>query len=112
MRSRDGRQDLLLQPSLRGVRSVVSRPFPLFSRSPSVVSPRVVSGAPRVASRPARLVSRSPSAASLFAAGYWRKTNFLKEMAAEGKDKAGEIDFYDSVSGAKLFTAPRGRTSS
>merc|ERR1719231_1855896 len=43
-------------------------------------------------------------------AGYWRKTNFLKEMAAEGKDKAGEIDFYDSVSGAKLFTAPRGRT--
>ena len=31
-------------------------------------------------------------------------------MAAEGKDKAGEIDFYDSVSGAKLFTAPRGRT--
>ena len=67
-------------------------------------------GAPRVASCPARLVSRSPSAASLFAAGYWRKTNFLKEMAAEGKDKAGEIDFYDSVSGAKLFTAPRGRT--
>jgi len=36
--------------------------------------------------------------------GYWKKTNFLKEV-----DKSGETTYYDSVTGKPLFVAPRGR---
>jgi len=40
-------------------------------------------------------------------AGYWeRETSFLQEEAAT----EGEIDFYDSNTGNKLFTAPRDRS--
>lgn len=39
-------------------------------------------------------------------AGYWQTTSFLKEI----KDSDGPIDFYDSVTGELLFTAPVGRT--
>ena len=39
-------------------------------------------------------------------AGYWTtETNFLKEIS-----DVSEIEFYDSVTGKKLFVAPRGRT--
>jgi len=38
-------------------------------------------------------------------AGYWKQTNFLKEV-----NKDGETMFFDSVSGKPLFIAPRGRT--
>ena len=39
--------------------------------------------------------------------GYWRKTNFLKEVKAS---QEAEITFYDSNTGKPLFIAPRGRT--
>jgi len=39
-------------------------------------------------------------------AGYWESTEFLKSI----KDEEGPIKFYDSVTGAHLFTAPVGRT--
>ena len=38
-------------------------------------------------------------------AGYWKFTNFKREIARDG-----EVTFYDSVSGKPLFVAPRGRT--
>mmetsp|Transcript_16410 Transcript_16410/g.37980 ORF Transcript_16410/g.37980 Transcript_16410/m.37980 type:complete len:217 (-) Transcript_16410:1154-1804(-) len=39
-------------------------------------------------------------------AGYWESTSFLKSI--QGED--GPIKFYDSVTGAHLFTAPIGRS--
>lgn len=39
-------------------------------------------------------------------AGYWESTSFLKAIANE----EGPIKFYDSVTGAHLFTAPIGRS--
>merc|ERR1719343_924632 len=39
-------------------------------------------------------------------AGYWESTAFLKSV--EGKDE--QVKFYDSVTGAHLFTAPIGRS--
>lgn len=39
-------------------------------------------------------------------AGYWETTDFLKSL----KDEEQPIQFYDSVTGALLFTAPVGRT--
>ena len=42
-------------------------------------------------------------------AGYWTSTDFLKE-ARESKETDGPIQFYDSVTGKLLFTAPVGRT--
>uniref|UniRef100_A0A7S1Y0G8 Peptide-methionine (R)-S-oxide reductase n=1 Tax=Grammatophora oceanica TaxID=210454 RepID=A0A7S1Y0G8_9STRA len=44
-------------------------------------------------------------------AGYWSTTDFIphiKELAETGKTEP--IDFYDSVTGKLLFTAPKGRT--
>jgi len=38
--------------------------------------------------------------------GYWLTTGFLKEAGKAG----GETQFYDTVSGKLLFSAPRGRT--
>jgi hypothetical protein len=40
--------------------------------------------------------------------GYWEGTGFLESIAA-GKEEL-PIKFYDSVTGALLFTAPIGRT--
>ena len=40
-------------------------------------------------------------------AGYWTATTFL-QYVKENPENA--IDFYDSVTGALLFTAPKGRT--
>lgn len=37
-------------------------------------------------------------------AGYWTTTNFMKEV-----DRENPTDYYDSVTGKKLFTAPLGR---
>ena len=39
-------------------------------------------------------------------AGYWTTTEFVQWA----KQQDGPIDFYDSVTGVKLFTAPIGRT--
>jgi len=39
-------------------------------------------------------------------AGYWESTAFLKSI----KDEEGPIKFFDSVTGAHLFTAPIGRS--
>eukprot|EP00756_Hemistasia_phaeocysticola_P021052 Hpha_TRINITY_DN15754_c0_g2::TRINITY_DN15754_c0_g2_i1::g.40005::m.40005 len=41
--------------------------------------------------------------------GYWMKTSFLTEEGPRLKD-GGEMDFFDSVTGKKLFSAPRGRS--
>jgi len=38
-------------------------------------------------------------------AGYWTSTNFLKEV-----DRENPTDYFDSVTGKKLFTAPIGRS--
>ena len=38
-------------------------------------------------------------------AGYWKETDFLKEVSREGP-----TTYYDSVTGKPLFVAPRGRT--
>lgn len=40
-------------------------------------------------------------------AGYWQTTDFLKSL----KDQAQPVEFYDSVTGVLLFTAPVGRTT-
>jgi hypothetical protein len=40
-------------------------------------------------------------------AGYWQTTDFLKSIAEE---KNKPVQFYDSVTGKLLFTAPVGRT--
>ena len=40
-------------------------------------------------------------------AGYWTSTEFL-QFVKDNPD--GEIEFFDSVTGELLFTAPRGRT--
>lgn len=43
--------------------------------------------------------------------GYWKETTFFRDVKAEGLDQEGKtITFYDSVSGAPLFTAPKDRT--
>ena len=39
-------------------------------------------------------------------AGYWQTTDFLKNVSQEEQP----IQFYDSVTGKLLFTAPIGRT--
>jgi peptide methionine sulfoxide reductase MsrB len=41
-------------------------------------------------------------------AGYWTTTSFLKYIKEE--NPTGPIDFYDSVTGKLLFTAPVGRS--
>lgn len=41
-------------------------------------------------------------------AGYWTTTTFVEDARAEYA-KNGEISFYDSNSGKKLFVAPKGR---
>jgi len=41
-------------------------------------------------------------------AGYWTSTDFLKSIKESGS--TDPIDFYDSVTGVKLFTAPVGRS--
>eukprot|EP01065_Artemidia_motanka_P039724 TRINITY_DN488_c0_g1_i3.p1 TRINITY_DN488_c0_g1~~TRINITY_DN488_c0_g1_i3.p1 ORF type:complete len:186 (+),score=35.72 TRINITY_DN488_c0_g1_i3:31-588(+) len=41
--------------------------------------------------------------------GYFMKTSFLKEES-ERMQGGGEMEFFDSVTGKRLFTAPRGRT--
>lgn len=41
-------------------------------------------------------------------AGYWTTTEFLKSVKESGSTEP--IDFYDSVTGKLLFTAPVGRT--
>jgi hypothetical protein len=42
-------------------------------------------------------------------AGYWQTTDFLKDVRENYADDK-PIDFYDSVTGNLLFTAPKGRT--
>jgi hypothetical protein len=42
-------------------------------------------------------------------AGYWQTTDFLKDVRENYADDK-PIDFYDSVTGKLLFTAPKGRT--
>eukprot|EP00548_Thalassiothrix_antarctica_P000376 CAMPEP_0194130534 /NCGR_PEP_ID=MMETSP0152-20130528/1566_1 /TAXON_ID=1049557 /ORGANISM="Thalassiothrix antarctica, Strain L6-D1" /LENGTH=162 /DNA_ID=CAMNT_0038825091 /DNA_START=160 /DNA_END=648 /DNA_ORIENTATION=+ len=42
-------------------------------------------------------------------AGYWTSTDFLN-FVKNREDNDAPIDFYDSVTGKRLFTAPVGRT--
>jgi peptide methionine sulfoxide reductase MsrB len=42
-------------------------------------------------------------------AGYWTSTEFLQEVR-DRKETDQPIEFYDSVTGTLLFTAPVGRT--
>jgi hypothetical protein len=42
--------------------------------------------------------------------GYWLRTNFLKEHDPANPSTCNEITFYDSVTGAPLFIAPKGRS--
>ena len=43
-------------------------------------------------------------------AGYWEGTAFLQTAKEEGIDEQTPMKFYDSVTGAHLFTAPVGRS--
>jgi hypothetical protein len=43
-------------------------------------------------------------------AGYWTQTDFLNYVKELPGDQQGPIEFYDSVSGELLFTAPKGRS--
>jgi len=42
-------------------------------------------------------------------AGYFRSTDFMRDLFRAERDGEANVDFFDSNTGALLFTAPRGR---